>query len=309
MHSLSPAVSAWLAAHHGIASRSDLIRLGVTADQLRRLLRLRVLVPACRGIYRLTAAPTTALQPAAIACAVAPHVVVSHHSAGRIWGLRRLGPDRGLHVTIAGRVNRDVAADFVHRSHRIDPSDVVHRPDGIRLTSPVRTAFDLAAVRSDHAFLSIIEQLLHEERCSIPDLYEAGRRLRERGRNGSARFGRVLQSRPGFAKPVGSDLELRVEQAIVAAGLPRPERQHPITLPDGSIVHPDFFWPVEREALEIDHVTWHGGKLDLTYDKRRDRQLRRVGVHVTRVTDDDVRRDLPGIIADLAAILGRTRAA
>jgi very-short-patch-repair endonuclease len=80
-------------------------------------------------------------------------------------------------------------------------------------------------------------------------------------------------------------------------------------LPDGRTVHPDFFWSRQREALEIDHTTWHGGKLDLTYDKWRDRQLRRLGIHVTRVTDVDVRHRLRDVIADLVAILGPCRAA
>jgi very-short-patch-repair endonuclease len=64
-----------------------------------------------------------------------------------------------------------------------------------------------------------------------------------------------------------------------------------------------------QEAVEVDHVTWHGGLLDSTYDKRRDRQLRRLGVHVTRVTDDDVLHRLDATIADLAAILRPPRRA
>jgi hypothetical protein len=304
MRALSPQICAWFASHHGVAHRSDLVRLGLTQGRIRRLVRDGVLVVETRTVYRLTAAPATDLQAAALACAAGTEVVVSHHTAARMWGFRRLGPDRRLHVTISGRSHRLVADAVRHRSHRFATIDVVQRTDGIRLTSPMRTVFDLSAVRSDDAVLSMIEQLVHDGRCSIPDLYEVGRRLRERGRNGSARFGRVLQSRPEFLKPLDSDLELRVEQAILAAGLPRPERQAPIALPDGSTVHPDFFWPIEREALEIDHITWHGGKLDLTYDKWRDRQLRRVGVNVTRVTEDDVERDLPGLITDLRAILG-----
>jgi hypothetical protein len=56
-------------------------------------------------------------------------------------------------------------------------------------------------------------------------------------------------------------------------------------------------------VIEIDHVTWHGGKLDLTADKRRDRPLRRIGINSTRVTDDDVRQRLPSIIEDLRAVV------
>ena len=259
------------------------------------------------SVYRLAAAPSTVDQRMALACAAGPDVVVSHRSAGRIWGLRRLGQDDRLHVTIPGRSNRQVRGVVVHRSHRIDRVDVVERADGIRLTSPPRTAFDLAAVFHDDALASIVEQLLHDERCTIPTLFATGRRLSEHGRNGSARFARVLQSRPALLKPVASDLELQLERALVQAGLPRPLRQPALRLPSGEVVHPDFYWPAEREAVEVDHVTWHGGKLDLTYDKRRDRQLWQLRIHVTRVTDDEIRHHLGRVVADVGSILRLAR--
>jgi very-short-patch-repair endonuclease len=194
----------------------------------------------------------------------------------------------------------------IHRSHRIEPVDIVEGPDGIRYTSPPRTVFDLASVVSDEQLESIIEQVLHDGSVTIPTLLATAARLRQRGRNGSARFGRVIESRPAWLRPVDSDLELRVERAIVDAGLPRPLRQHPVWLPNGEMFRLDFYWPDQSEALEVDHVTWHGGKLDLTADKRRDRLMRQLGIHTTRITDDDVRHRMPSVIADLRAILTRT---
>jgi very-short-patch-repair endonuclease len=226
-----------------------------------------------------------------------------------VWGLRRLGPDRRLHVTLPGRTKRLVPGAVVHFSHRIDAVDVVERPDGVRVTSPPRTAFDLAWWLSDDRLASVIEQLVHDQRCTIPTLFATGRRLRASGRNGSDRFGRVLQSRPAWLRPVGSDLELRFERAVIAAGLAQPIRQHPIVLPDGHVIHADFYWPDAREVVEVDHITWHGGKLDLTYDKQRDRQLRRLGIHVTRVTDSEIGANMVRVIDDLRAILDRSRVA
>ena len=309
VHALTPSVAAWLSTHHGVITSTELRRLGVTPDQVRRLLRIRVLVPYAKGVYRLAAAIETDDQRAALACAVHDRVVLSHQSAGHVWGLRRLGPDRRLHVTLPARTKRLVPGAVVHYSHRIDAVDVVQRPDGIRVTSAPRTAFDLAWWLSDNRLESVIEQLVHDQRCTIPTLFATGRRLRESGRNGSARFGRVLQGRPAWLRPVGSDLELRFERAILGAGLPRPVRQHAIVLPDGHVIHPDFYWPDAAEIVEIDHITWHGGKLDLTYDKQRDRQLRRLGIHVTRFTDSEIGDDMVRVIDDLRAILDRSRVA
>ena len=304
----TPDVTRWLATHHGVAHRLDLERLGATRHQLAHAARLGAIVREGTSVYRLAAAPATAEQRMALACAAGPDVVVSHRSAGRVWGLRRLGQDDRLHVTIRARSNRQVRGVVIHRSHRIEAVDVVERADGIRLTSAPRTAFDLAAVLHDDALASILEQLLHDERCTVPTLFATGRRLGEHGRSGSARFTRVLQSRPALLKPAASDLELKLERALVEAGLPRPLRQQALRLPSGEVVHPDFYWPAQREAVEVDHVTWHGGKLDLTYDKRRDRQLWQLGIHVTRVTDDEIRRHLGRAVADIATIL-RSRAA
>ena len=88
-----------------------------------------------------------------------------------------------------------------------------------------------------------------------------------------------------------SDLELRLERALIDAGLPRPLRQPPLELPPAR-PSTRLLLAARAEALEVDHVTWHGGKLDLTYDKRRDRQLWHLGIHVTRVTDDEIRHHL-----------------
>lgn len=306
---LTPEVNAWFATHHGVSRRTDLFQLGIRPTDIRYALETGVLVAVSQAVYRLAAVPPSSEQRMALACAVDDDVVISHVSAGRLWGLRRLGRDARLHVTIGGRSNRLVPGVARHRSHRVHAIDVVGRDDGIRVTSPPRTVFDLAAMLHDDALASVIEQVLHEQRCTVPTLFDTGRRLAERGRNGSARFARVLQSRPALLKPVASDLELMLEQAILDAGLPRPLRGHPVRLRSGDTVHPDFLWPEAREAVEVDHVTWHGGKLDLTYDKRRDRELWKVGVHVTRVTDSEISNHLGRVIADLRAILRPSRAA
>ena len=303
MHPLTQAVGSWLAGHHGVITFADLRRLGVTAAQVQRLLRTGVLRPYIRGVYRLTAAPATAAQAMALACAVGPDVVVSHVSAGRQWGLRRLGRDPRLHVLIHGRSHRLIPDAVIHRCHRIGPVDVVERPDGIRLTSPPRTCFDLASTLTDERLESVIEQVVDDGMATLPTLFSTGHRLRERGRNGSARYQRVLESRPAWLKPVDSDLELQLERALLDAGLPRPLRQHPLRLPNGDVVHPDFYWAAEQEIVEVDHVTWHGGREASVYDKRRDRLVRRLGIGITRVTDSDIRDHLPSVIGDIRAVL------
>src|SRR4051794_261333 len=196
MYALNTAVSTRLSTHHGVVTKRELEALGVTRHQLNRLLRDRVLVPYVSAVYRGPAAPVTPEQSAALACATGLDVVVSHVSAGRHWALRALGPDTRLHVEIAGQNHRRLRNVVIHRTYRFDPTDVVEQPDGIRYTSPPRTVFDLASVLSDERLESVIEQVLHDGLVTMPTLLGTVDRLRQRGRKGSARIGRVIASRP-----------------------------------------------------------------------------------------------------------------
>jgi very-short-patch-repair endonuclease len=197
----------------------------------------------------------------------------------------------------------------VHRCHLIDPADIVVRPDGIRLTSVPRTLFDLATVLRDETLESVVEQALRLQLTDVGELRRIGQRLRTQGRNGSARFGRLLDTLSPTARPVESDLELIVERALVHAGLPRPIRQHPFTLSNGSSIRVDFYWPEFALVLEVDHDEWHGSREDRAADKQRDRHLQRVGVQTVRITDGDVATRLAEVINDLFAIIAhRSRA-
>jgi very-short-patch-repair endonuclease len=62
-------------------------------------------------------------------------------------------------------------------------------------------------------------------------------------------------------------------------------------------------------AVEIDHVTWHGGRIDAQDDKARDRALRRIGWQVDRVTDEDVRLRFEATIDELVELVELRRRA
>jgi hypothetical protein len=292
-----------IAARHGIVTRAQLLAAGLTPSQIKHLVRTGWLAVVHQGVYRLVTSPQTHEQRAAAACAIASDVVVSHSTAARLLGLHPPGPASALHVTIVGGANRRLRGVVPHRSYRMDAIDVIDRSDGIRLTSPPRIAFDLAAHLGDRQLIRVIEEIFRLQLCTFATLASTSQRLREHGRNGSARFARVLSSRPVWRKPPGSNLEMTVEEAIVAAGLPRPERNVPVRLLTGDVIHPDFLWAPQRAVLEVDHVTWHGGGLDGAYDKWRDRQLALLGILSLRITDQDVRSNLAAEVANLGEIL------
>jgi Protein of unknown function (DUF559) len=303
MPRFTPKVSDLFARQHAVACRQQLLAEGLSVRQIEQLYVSGLTVPVFPGVYRIAAAPFTELAKCVAACLWRDDLVVSHHTAGRIQAIRRLGLDLAVHVTIPGPERVKIDDVEVHRCHRLDQCDIVTRPDGIRLTTVARTIFDMSALRPDAAIESMIEQALHERWVSLDEFQVLANRLRQHGRRGSARFGDVLKSR-GKRDAVASGLELRFERAVVAAGLPQPIRQAPIPLRSGETIHPDFFWPDKRLVVEIDHIAWHGTQSDRTRDGKRDRELRALGLSVQRVSDADIREHLDDVVIDVGGLLG-----
>jgi hypothetical protein len=290
----------WVRDHHGVVATGDLDRFGIARAGRRRLVDAGILIAVHEGVYRCAATPVSFESRCAALCAADPSVVISCTSAGRLWGLRRC-TDSDLHVSTARRTKPVLDGARVHRTTSLPASDVVLRPDGIRVTSPPRTAFDLARHLHDLDLESVIEQLLDREYCIVPTLYAVGRRLRRRGRPGSVRFARVLASRPAWRRPADSHPEVALRAALERAGLRGLVIQPEVALPDGTTIHPDLGLPGDGFYIEIDDAEWHAGRLDAAYDKRRDRLLRATGATVERVDTSDLDGRLHTTVTELLA--------
>ena len=306
---LTPAHRRHAATHHGVFTLDQARALGATDDRISHARRAGELIHPRRGVVVLGGVAASYEQAVAIGCAAHPLAVASHRTVGRLIGLRRIGPAEDVEVTVQGRCGVRLPGLVVHHSKWLPRSHVVERADGIRHTTVARTVFDLASVLGDDALESVIEQVLDRRLATISTLAAMGRTLRERGRNGSARFGRVLASRPAWRRPANSDLEVRFDQALRRLGMAGAVRRPGIALADGSEIHPDLWWPDLRLAVEVDHVSWHGGRLDAQYDKKRDRRAARLGVQTVRVTDAEIAADIWAAANDVVAIAALRRAA
>jgi hypothetical protein len=265
------------------------------------MLETSLLIEVHRAVYRAACAPITEPQRL-VGLALRYDAAASHATAGRMWGLRKLGPSRELEVSV-WRARRPEDSDTrVHATRDLIDRDLLRRRDGVVVTSVPRTVFDLAARLRPHTLESIIEQCLAQKLCTFADLVEVDERLGRRGRKGSARFAEVLGSRDGKARPVASDYEMRFTQAWEAAGLPPLVRQMLLVLPGGQEIHPDFAEPNRRFLVEVDHRTWHGGHQENMNDRWRDRQCHLLGWHTERVSDDDIDLRLRRTLAELARI-------
>jgi len=301
MNLFSTALAERIALAHGIVTTADLIADGCTAHVLRRHVHEGLPVRVHDGVYRLASAPDTFESRCMAACAADAEVVISGVAAARLWKFHHVfRPEMPIALVTHARTPITSGA-LLRRTNRLCPDDVVAREDGIRIASPPRAWFDCARDLDDERFERLTEWVL-DNHTTLPTLWRLTRRMTSRGRPGLARVHRVMSLRSDWQRPAGSGLEVEVLRSLERAGVGPLVRQHPIRLQNGVTIHPDGAVPEIRWAVEVDHVTWHGGRFDAQRDKGRDRQARRVGWQVDRVTDLELRDHFAATIAELVAL-------
>lgn len=308
MSAVTPKLTDHLRRRHGVVADPELRDLGVTIDQRERLVADGLLVRMFDGVYRMASTPESLEGWCLAACLADSRAVITGRACGRLAGLRRMGNDPTIDVRVPHYSNTLTGPNIrLRRCNILDPEHVAIRPDGIRVVSPARLAFDLGAVMTDLDLESVIEQMLDRGWCTMCELHEMAHRMYHPRRPGSKRYVRVIQSRPAWMKPADSHQEVQLLDALRRRGVTGLVRQHPITLETGITVHPDLAVPELRWAIEVDHVTWHGGRVDAQQDKQRDRGLRRLDWAVERVIDEEIDRNLAGVVDELLALLDQRR--
>ena len=228
--------------------------------------------------------------------AFGPDAVLSHRSAGQLWGLVPRSAIRP-EVTRPGFV-RGRPGIVVHRS--AIPGDERTVVDGIPVTTVPRAMLDLAALLSERQ----LEQAWNEmevrrltDRLSVPDLLE-----RHPGRRGAANLSALIASKaPGGV--TRNDLEEGFVALVDAHHLPRPRLNAPLWL-RGRFYEIDCLWERQRLALELDGRDVHRTDQAFEADRQRDRVLMAEGWRTGRVTWRQLHDEPAAIAADLRAALG-----
>lgn len=280
----------------GLVTTHDLHRFGLSRRHRRRLVESGFLILVHRGVYRFASHPVTFEQRCLAALLFAPDAVLSGPTAARVWSLRKVATDD---VHILARRTIHITEINAHQTDLLRQEDITeHR--GLRVLRPARLLCDLAWHLDDAGLESVFEQMLDRRMLTVDTARRAARAFCARGRPGSVRLARVLDSRPAWLRPADSDLEVRLHRALAAAGLVL-ERQVTVEL-DSGVVAIDLADRQLRFGIEVDHTTWHNGRLDVERDKRRDREMTRRGWTMSRVTDVDVEQRLAETVQQLVDI-------
>ncbi|MDW3218184.1 MAG: DUF559 domain-containing protein [Acidimicrobiales bacterium] len=264
----------------------------------------RLTAVSARVLRVAGAAPSEASQLMAAVLDVDDHACVSHASAAGLWGFTGF---RALPPTITGirRTGRSAATlpHELHRPRRLLPHHVVEL-DGLRITTPTRTLFDLAALptvwpkRVELLLDSAWSRGLVSHASLTRMLGEIGRR----GRAGTVLMRELLAARPPDHRPPESNLESRFDELARRAGFTGFERQVDVGGEDGWIGRVDFLDPRRRIVVEVDSERFHSSLTDRHRDDSRHAALRDAGYLVESFTDHDLFHDADGVIDRLHAL-------
>ncbi|HEX8519637.1 MAG TPA: DUF559 domain-containing protein [Pseudonocardia sp.] len=201
--------------------------------------------------------------------------VVGGYAAAELLGASCGPADAPVDLVLPGRAYRSHPGVVVRRGLlRADETAAV---DGTTVTSPTRTAYDLARRSSVTEAVVAVDALARVHGFAPSAVRDLGRR--HLGARGSARLGEVVR----LADPRSeSPMESRVRVAVVLDGLPVPVLQHPV----GPFLL-DLAYPALRVAIEYDggaHRTQQRAMRDLD----RQAYLSAAGWTVLRFTAEQV---------------------
>lgn len=301
MSHVPAAVHALMVVQHGVVSTSQLRSAGLTQRQIEYLCARGDLVSMIRGAYRSPSTPGDESARCAAVCLAREQTIIAGPTAGRLWGFRHVGRDRRIHV-IAPRgrriSNQPWCVDYRTDAIRVD--DFIERGDGIRVTTRARTAFDLARHVSDEdVLLSVIEQAMSDGGLRDGDMRAVAADW-VCGRPWARRFLDQLDRR--LTGPAAeSEPEVRVGQALAAAGVSGIVRQFGIELPDYGRARFDLAVPWSRWAMEVDVFPTHRETIGRQRDEARDRAAAAVGWRVFRMSAAAYEHRFDQTIADASA--------
>ncbi len=292
----------------GLITRAQALTAGMSAGQLKRRVSSGLVVPVQRGVYRVGGGPGTFEQDVLAAClAGGPGAVASHRSAAALWRLRGVEPG-AVEITVPREGKPRLPGIRVHRSARLDRSDVTLL-GSLPVTRPARTLLDLAAV-APAAMEGALDDALVRELVTLSSVARLLKRRGASGRAGTALLRELLGQRANGQVATESPLEDTIVRVLRAHGLPEPERQFPVQLPDGTVARIDLAYPPVRLGIEGDGRIFHSGREDFLRDRARSNRLAALGWTLLRYGWADVHRgeelaaEVEGLLRRLARAEG-----
>ncbi len=272
---------------YGLFSRAQAAAAGCSRSLMQRRLEARRWRMEAPGVYGLPGWPPSwrrSLMLAVLDAGV--EAVVSHRAAAALHRFTAFSPGP-LELTVPHGNHQRRSSAKVHQCTDLRTCDLTV-VDGLPVTAPARTFFDLAAV-TRHARLAVALDDAHAGRaCSIEEVRAVYDALARPGKRGMRMLRAVLAERGSGYVPPGSELERRLLGILRQGGLPPPERQVALPWRDEAEGRVDLAYPNRRMIIEADGRRWHTRAQDFEVDRQRDRAATLAGWSVYRFTWPEV---------------------
>lgn len=261
---------------------------GISRRRLDDAVGLRAVRRVLHGVYvEATLDDTPLLRAQAARLVVSPHAVLCDRTAAWVLGVE-VHDYRELDVI-------PPIESYVLRGH--DPTD---RPecaggtrdlwpedwteiDGVRVTTPIRTAMDLGCKLGRRQAIGAIDALMRSYGFTVEDMVRMLPRYRRR------RGVRRLRTIVALGDPRSeSRAESWVRLEIVDHGLPLPTLQFWVVIDGVPTYRLDLAYPHARVAVEYDGEDFHTTPEQRERDRRRREHLRELGWTVIVLTKADL---------------------
>ena len=301
MHIAMKELLARASRQHSVVTDDLMQSLGISISQRKLLVRDGFLERLLDGSYRFAGTPLDEIARCVAACARPSGLVICGPTAGRLSGLRRMGND-GMVYVIAPPASHPTVEPWLrpYRTSMLAPEHIICRDDGIRLTSPARTAVDLTRHLNRVDLRSVIDQMIHERQTTEDAMRTVAESLATPGRPWARRFLAELAQLPnkGIAE---SHWESRVVTALISRGIPL-EPQRWLDVPHWGPIRLDGCVEWMRWGVEVDVYPDHFTEEGVTKDAGRDVACDAIGWCVSRVTGLALRRSFDGSIDALLRV-------
>lgn len=234
---------------------------GITPGQLRGPAFRRLL----KGVHVAAGTPPSPLLLVQAALSTHPaDAFASHLSAATVLGIP-VPPHPYAHVSVVRPDNRRRRQGVV--CHRAAPDAPVRTVRGIRVSAPLQTFVELAAVLVLVDLVAAGDYIVSRGWCTPAELVAHCASSRDR------HSARALEAARFVRSGVDSVMETRIRMLLVLAGFPEPQVNLSIRNEHGDVVvRFDLSYPVVRVAVEYDgrqHADSHA-----QYDRDIDRRER-----------------------------------
>jgi very-short-patch-repair endonuclease len=267
------AIAALARTQQGNIARRQLLDLGLTYRGIAWRVERKRLHKSFPSVFGVGNPPTSMLSWAwAAVLAGGPDAVLSHESAGVLWKMVERW-QRPFHVTAS--TDRRIHGIKVHRAQTLTPADITVQ-EGIPITTPARTALDLAPGRTTAALTRAVNDSRHAgylHPAALNELLD-----RSAGQRGVKAL-RELAAEAAVQAPTQSQFEDDFLAFAKRYRLPTPLVNVKVA---GHLV--DAYFPEHKLVIELDGWEFHNDRAAFNNDRNRDADLLAIDHGTVRIT-------------------------